>query len=199
MTRPGRLSYVGPPEPGGCTSGRLLGPPVGRCTRTPFTAPTCPTVGYRRRPEAVPPEAACRPPWVTRETHRSACRRSPGPPSLGTMLAPPTDHQRLREPKIWCSNGLSFQNSFFCFGTVRRTNTYRGSFTKSVLEQLRKPNCFTQAKRSEKTTVLERFLGFFVLEQFGQPTRRRTALQKSGLEQLVYSLVYSFQCSQTVF
>ena len=105
----------------------------------------------------------------------------------------------LREPKIWCLNGLGFQNSFFCFGTVRRTNTCRGSFTKSVLEQLRKPNCFTQAKRSEKPTVLERFLGFFVLEQFAQPTRRRTALQKSGLEQLVYSLVYSFQCSQTVF
>ena len=108
-------------------------------------------------------------------------------------------HRVLREPKIWCSNGLGFQNSFFCFGTVRRTNTYRGSFTKSVLEQLRKPNCFTQAKRSEKPTVLERFLGFFVLEQFGQPTRRRTVLQKSGLEQLVYRLVYSFQCSQTVF
>ena len=105
----------------------------------------------------------------------------------------------LREPKIWWISGLGFQNSFFCFGTVRRTNTYRGSFTKSVLEQLRKPNCFTQAKRSEKPTVLERFLGFFVLEQFGQPTRRRTALQKSGLEQLVCSLVYSFQCSQTVF
>ena len=107
--------------------------------------------------------------------------------------------QQLREPKIWWISGLGFQNSFFCFGTVWRTNTSRGSFTKSVLEQLRKPNCFTQAKRSEKPTVLERFLGFFVLEQFGQPTRRRTALQKSGLEQLVYSLVYSFQCSQTVF
>ena len=121
-------------------------------------------------------------------------RIPPHKPILRRPTCPP-----LREPKIWWINGLGFQNSFFCFGTVRRTNTYRGSFTKSVLEQLRKPNCFTQAKRSEKPTVLERFLGFFVLEQFGQPTRRRTALQKSGLEQLVYSLVYSFQCSQTVF
>ena len=34
--RPGRLRYVAPLSPGVCTSGRLLGPPVGRCTRTPF-------------------------------------------------------------------------------------------------------------------------------------------------------------------
>ena len=35
-------------KPGGCTSGRLLGSPGGRCTRTPLLAPTGPTVGYRR-------------------------------------------------------------------------------------------------------------------------------------------------------
>ena len=31
--------------------------------------------------KAIPPGAACRPPRVTRETHGSACRRAPGPPT----------------------------------------------------------------------------------------------------------------------
>ena len=65
-TRPGRLCYVAPPEPGGCTSGRLLGPPVGRCTRTPLQAPTCPYGGFS--PEAVWP--------IHPEPHAD----SPGPP-----------------------------------------------------------------------------------------------------------------------
>ena len=75
MTRPGRLCYVAPPEPGGCTSGRLLGPPVGRCTRTPLQAPTAPTVDSRR---------------IHPRPHADLLPSSPGPPVAGYRASPPT-------------------------------------------------------------------------------------------------------------
>ena len=68
LPRPGRLCYVAPPEPGGCTSGRLLGPPVGRCTRTPLQAPTAPTVDSRR---------------IHPRPHADLLPSSPGPPVAG--------------------------------------------------------------------------------------------------------------------
>ena len=73
------------------------------------TAPSCPTVDYRR----TPPEDACRPPRVTRETHGSACRRSPGPlteqvPSFATY-GPSTCQPRARR---WSAGNPGTQVGF---------------------------------------------------------------------------------------
>ena len=80
--RPGQLCYVAPQSPGVCTSGRLLGPPVGRCTRTPFVG------AVRLREEREGRTFNDRPPKLGARQHRKTLTQKRTAPSCPPGFLP---------------------------------------------------------------------------------------------------------------